>query len=207
VTWTGFGVRWHDTPVTGYLTTMRSEVTAGSGQVLPTTVPPDIVPAWVDPGFTTGPLVRLLNPESLSGARDGPTTVVGPDGSLVAPVFRRVGAAPVPDGFCGFVVPVGQRSLTIPFDDAAPYYRGSMVELGILVGDAERLNLRVTGRDGETSGLLVEDPPELLRGPHRVHALVPVNTAVDAVVLEVETDNTAGVCVTSAQVLTVDPGP
>ncbi|WP_299445415.1 hypothetical protein [uncultured Phycicoccus sp.] len=206
VTWVGFGVRWHDTPVTAYLSAVRSEVTSGTGQVLPTTVPAEIMPGWVDPGFTTGPLVRLLNPASLSGARDGPVEVIGPTGSLVPPTFGRVAAAPVPEGFCGFVVPVGQRSLTIPFDDAAPYYRGSMLELGVLVGDAERLNLRVTGRDGATSDLLVEDPPELLRGPHRIHALVPVDVAVSEVILEVETGNTAGVCVTSAQVLTVGPG-
>ncbi len=207
VTWVGFGVRWHDTPVTPYLTAMRAEVTDGSGQVLPTNVPAGIVPAWVDPGFTTGPLVRLLNPASVSGTRDGVASVVGPDGSLVPPAFTRVAAAPVPPGFCGVVVPVGQRSVSIRFDAPVPYYRGSMVELGVLVGDAERLNLRVTGRDGARSGLLVEDPPELLRGPHRIHALVPVHVAVTEVLLEVESDNTAGVCVTSAQVLTVDAGP
>jgi hypothetical protein len=78
--------------------------------------------------------------------------------------------------------------------------------LGILVGDAERLNISVTGRDGSSSGPLVDNPPELLRGPHRVHALVPYGVAVESVTLTVDTPNTAGVCVTSAQVTTVEPG-
>ena len=67
VTWVGFGVRWHDTPVAGFLATMRSEVRATTGQVVPTPVPAEIVPGWVDPAFTTAPLVRLLNPDALSG--------------------------------------------------------------------------------------------------------------------------------------------
>ena len=53
--------------------------------------------------------------------------------------------------------------------------------LGVLIGDAERLNISVTGRDGNTWGPLVEDPPELLRGPHRIHALVPSGVAVESI--------------------------
>lgn len=203
VTWVGFGVRWHDTPVRDYLATMRAEVTATTGQVLPTPVPPGVVPGWVDPAFTTGPLVRLLNPAALRATLDGTPTIVDASGHLVAARLSRVTAASVPDGFCGLVIPVGSRSATLPLQQVAPYYRASMINLGVLVGDAERLNISVTGRDGSTSGPLVEDPPELLRGPHRIHALVPYGVAVQSVTLSVETPNTAGVCVTSAQVNTV----
>jgi hypothetical protein len=205
VTWVGFGLRWHDATVTDYLATMRADVTTTTGQVLPTMVPPEVIPGWVDPAFTTGPLIRLLNPDALQGTLTDTATVVGPTGGLVAPTFGRVAAASVPDGFCGLVVPVGERSATLPLTRAAPYYRGSMVQLGVLVGDAERLNIWVTGRDGRRSGPLVQEPPELLRGPHRLHALVPNGVAVESVTVTVETPNTAGVCVTSAVVSTVGP--
>lgn len=204
VSWATFTVRWHDTTVQDYLDTMRAEVRTGGGQVLPTTVPSDVVPGWVDPGFTTEPLLRLLSADAVSSAFDGPARVVGPSGALVDPRFDVVARAEVPDGFCGHVLPVGQRELTIPFRADVPYYRGSVVQLGLLVGDAERIDVRVTGRDGTTSEPLVGEPPELLRGPHRVLAQVPSGVAVTAVVVEVETENTAGVCVTSAQVVRVE---
>ena len=206
VTWIGFGVRWHDTPVRPFLAALRSEVATTTAVVLPTTLPVEIMPGWVDPGFTTGPLVRLINPDALRGTLDGTLVVVGPTGSLVPAAIGMVSDADVPEGFCGYVIPVGVRSATLPLEQAAPYFRGSMVNLGILVGDAERLNVSVTGRDGSTSSPLVEDPPELLRGPHRIHALVPYGVAVESVTVTVETPNTAGVCVTSAQVSTVGPG-
>ena len=164
------------------------------------------MPGWVDPGFTTEPLVRLVNPDALNGALDGTLEVVGPTGALVPASLGTVSGADVPAGFCGYVVPVGVPSVTIPLREPAPYFRGSSVMLGILVGDAERLNISVTGRDGSSSGPLVDNPPELLRGPHRIHALVPYGVAVESVTLTVETPNTAGVCVTSAQVTTVEPG-
>ena len=116
-----------------------------------------------------------------------------------------VAQAAVPEGFCGRVLPEGERSVVLPLTSPAPYFRGSAVRLGILVGDAERLNVRVTGRDGDTTGPLVDDPPELLRGPHRIMATIPPEVAVRDIVLEVETPNTNGVCVTSAQVVTVEP--
>lgn len=203
ITWVGFGGRWHETPVRGYLTTLRAEVAGTTGQVLPTTVPAEIIPGWVDPAFTTGPLVRLLNPESLQSTLAGAPMVIDSRGRLVPALLERVGAASVPEGFCGLVIPVGTRSATLPLQPAAPYFRGSMVTMGVLVGDAERLNISVTGRDGSTSAPLVEDPPELLRGPHRIHALVPHGVAVESITLTVETPNTAGVCVTSALVSTV----
>ena len=206
VTWVGFGVRWHDTPVTGFVATMRSDVTTTSSVVVPTTVPAEIIPGWVDPAFTTAPLVRLLNPNALPGHLDGTLEVVGPTGALVPADLGIVADAEVPKGFCGSVVPVGVRSVTLPLKESAPYYRGSRVVLGVLVGDAERLNISVTGRDGTTWGPLVEDPPELLRGPHRIHALVPYGVAVESITLTVDTPNTAGVCVTSAQVVTVGAG-
>ena len=204
LSWVRFGTAWHRSTVPGYLDALRTGLGDRSGQVLPGTVPTDVVPGWVDPAFTTASLVRLLDPDAVSSAFDGPGVVVDASGDLVEPRFGTVASASVPDGFCGYVVPAGERSLRIPLDEAAPYFRGSLVQLGILVGDAERLGVRVVGRDGTVSPPLVPDPPELLRGPHRVLAEVPPDVAVSEVLLDVVTGNTDGVCVTSAQVLTVE---
>jgi hypothetical protein len=207
VSWTTFGVRWHGTTVEPFLATVREEVSATSGQVLPSTVPAEVVPGWVDPAFTSGPLVALLNPDALSAELSGAPEVIGPDGTLVPASLGRVGEASVPEGFCGLVLPVGQRTATVDLMEDAPYYRGSAVVLGILVGDAERLNMRVTDRDGIESAPLVANPPELLRGPHRLIATLPHGAAVRSITVEVETANTNGVCITSAQVVTVAPAP
>ncbi len=206
ITWISFGLRWHDTTVTAYLNAVRHEVPGVTGVLLPTPVPDEVIPGWVESGFTTAPLIELLNPAALASELPGKPSVIGPSGSLAPAGFTRVASAPVPDGFCGAVLDGGEQSITLALPDPAPYYRGSIVTLGLLVGDATRLNVIVTDRDGTVSPPLVQNPPELLNGPHRVYAKVPPGTAVAAITVVVETPNTAGVCVTSAQVETVGAG-
>lgn len=207
VTWVSFGVRWHDTPVREYLANLRADVASATGQVVPTPVPADVVPGWVDPGFTTRPLVMLVNPLAVGAALTGDLSVVDGAGRLVPASFGRVSAATPPSGFCGYAIPAGQQELTIPLSADAAYYRGSVVQVGLLAGDSTRLNLALTGRDGTVSGPLVTDPPELLRGPHRVYALVPTGMAVVAIIVTLGTPNTAGVCITSAQISSVAGAP
>lgn len=204
VTWVGFGLQWHDNPTTAYLANLRADVARTTGRVIPTPVPDSVVPGWVDPGFTTRPLVRLLNEVAAGSELGGDVSVVGETGHLVRSSLGRVGAGTPPEGFCGWALPAGTQQATITLPAAAPYFRGSVVQLGVLVGDSTKLDLAVKGRDGSTSGHLVTDPPELLRGPHRVYALVPPGTAVTDIIVTVTTPNTAGVCVTSAQVSTVE---
>jgi len=197
-------VRWHATEVTAYLAALRDDVSdAPRGGLLPNPVPNEIIPGWVDGAFTTGPLITLLNPSALASELPGRPFVVGPDGAVTGAALARVGAAPTPEGFCGAVLQEGTQSLTLPMPEAAPYYRGAIVTVGGLVGDATRLNVTVTDRDGTVSEPLVQDPPELLRGPYRIYAPVPQGTAVSAISVIVETPNVEGVCVTSAQVETV----
>ena len=92
----------------------------------------------------------------------------------------------------------------------APRGMGSFIGMpvvGLLVGDATRVNVSVESRDGHTSGPLITTPSELLRGPHRIQTLVPYGVAVRAIDIMVETPNVSGVCVTSAQVDTVRAAP
>ncbi len=207
ITWISFGVRWHATEVTAYLAALRDDVSgAAGGGLLPNPVPDEIVPGWVDSAFTTAPLITLLNPSALASELPGRPSVIGPDGAVTGAALTRVSGAPVPDGFCGAVLNEGEQSITLPLADPAPYYRGAIVTLGLLVGDATRVNVVVTDRDGAVSEPLVQDPPELLNGPHRVYAPVPSGTAVASITVVVETPNTAGVCVTSAQVVSVGAG-
>ncbi len=200
----GFGLQWHDNPTTAYLANLRADVARTTGRVIPTPVPDTVVPGWVDPGFTTRPLVRLVNEaaagSALGGGRQRRRRVGAPGAQLAGPAWwagrhRRASAA-------GRSRPASSRPRSRS-PEAAPYFRGSVVQLGVLVGDSTRLDLAVTGRDGTTSGHLVTDPPELLRGPHRVYALVPPGTAVTDIIVTVTTPNTAGVCITSAEVSTV----
>lgn len=203
ISWVGFGVRWHRSPVTPYLATMTDAVAGSRQQILPTALPAAVVPAWVDPELTTEPLLRLLRPDVLRTVVAADPLVVTSDGTLGRARFSVVGSATIPDGFCGRGLPVGVRSTRLELTSAASYYRGSIVSVGLLVGDAVRLDLSVVDRDGRVHGPLVDDPPELLRGPHRIQALVPHGVVVKAIIVEAVTPNTDGVCVTSAQVATV----
>ena len=207
LTWVGFGRTWHDNPSSAYLANLRSDLARTSGQVVPTPVPASVIPGWVDPGFTTRPLVQLVNPAAAGSELGGTVLVVGESGRLAPAVLGRVEAGDPPKGFCGWALPTGEQVLTIDLPRAAPYFRGSVVQLGLLAGDSTKLNVEVTGRDGASSGPLVTDPPELLRGPHRVYALIPFGTAVTSITVRDETPNTAGVCITSAQVSTVGEAP
>ena len=181
VTWVGFGLRWHDTPVTGFVATMRSDVTTTSRwwcrrRSRPRSSPvgstrPSPPHRWC--GYSTRTRFRATS------------TALSRWWARPARWFRQTSpGSPTPRsprGSAALVVPVGVRSVTLPLKESAPYYRGSRVMLGVIVGDAERLNISVTGRDGTTWGPLVEDPPELLRGPHRIHALVPYGVAVESI--------------------------
>lgn len=207
VSWVGFTHRWRNTPVTGYLSAMRGDLERTQGQVLPTPVPDTIIPGWVEPDFTTGPLITLINPGALRDTLEGEAAVVSDAGTLKPVVRGRVGAAAVPEGFCGLVLPARTQRARLVLTADAPYYRGSIVVVGLLVGDATRVNVSVESRDGHTSGPLITTPSELLRGPHRIQTLVPYGVAVRVIDIMVETPNVSGVCVTSAQVDTVRASP
>ena len=152
ITWVGFGMLWHTSVVTAYLEPPhRGAGDDRSGTALP--VPAEIIPGWVDPGFTTGPLVELLNPDALSAELSAAAVRRRPDRFSRGCRARRRSRSDLPDGFCGRVLPAGVRTVTIPLVDDAPYFRGSVVAVGVLIGDAERLNLRVTDRDGRCRDL------------------------------------------------------
>lgn len=204
--WLGFGLRWQQSVARPYLTTMHTAVASTNGQVLPTPLPAEIVPGWVDAELTTAPLIELVNGSALRDTLDGRPSVISDTGELRPAGFGRIANAPVPEGFCGLVLPVGSQGATLQLSREAPFFRGSIVTLGVIVGDATKLNLSVMGRDGRVHGPLVSTPSELLRGPHRIQALVPYGVAVRSVTVHVETPNTAGVCVTSAEVQTVRAG-
>lgn len=206
VSWVSFADRWHANTVTAWLDAVRSGVPRATSPVLPTTVPSEVVPAWVDPTFTTAPLVRLLRPGLGSSVLDAAPLAVADDGRLREARLVAVSssAAPRRGDFCGNAIRPGTQTLDVPLVRPAPYYRGSLLLVGVIVGDATRLDLAVTDRDGRVTQHLTADHPEMLRGPHRVTALVPLDAAVASVRVDVLTPNTAGVCVTSAQVIRVE---
>lgn len=203
VSWVNFGLSWHRTPVKPYLANMREALSGSKEQVLPTALPGAVVPAWVDPDLTTEPLIRLLNPAALRSAMSASPKVITASGELGRARFTRVERASVPGGFCGKGLPAGEQSVSLPLDANASYYRGSIISVGLLVGDAVRINLSVVDDHGQSHGPLVAQPPELLRGPHRVQAMVPRGVVVQAIEVHAATPNTDGVCVTSAEIAAV----
>ncbi|HPK11557.1 MAG TPA: hypothetical protein PLP55_02660 [Phycicoccus elongatus] len=200
ISWIGFGNQWSRTPVTAYLDQLRTTVGAATGPVVPSPLPNAVLPAWVDPSLTTAPLIELVNPGALEPLLGGDARVITDSGALAPVRTQRVLAADIPGGFCGVGIPEGRQSATVNLPSPAQYYRGSIITVGLLAGDATRINLTAIGSDGVVRGPLVSSPPELLRGPHRIYALVPYGTKVATVRVDVVTPNSQGVCLTSVQV-------
>lgn len=204
VSWSGFAERWSANQASGYLATLRLSLEQRPGVVLPSAVPADVVPGWVQADLTTTDLVGLLDPSRLSTVVDSTPLAVAPSGQVRPAVVTTRGRATAPagSGFCGFSRPgTATDWLRVPFDQPVPYFRAAMLRVPVLVNDTVTIRGRVLDRDGRTVDLgpLARDLPG---GPHVLMVLLPYDTAVAA--LDVRVDSPAPLCVPSAEVVTVE---
>ena len=199
VSWFGFANQWHRSTTSGYFAALRSDLTANRGTVLPTPVPNDIVPGWVQPDFSTEALIRLLKPQTPMVLADSTPKVVSADGHLRTATFKTVsnGTRAV-ENFCGNALNPGMTSITIPLSKPAPYYRGAVVLLRILTTDSTQLTVSVVTPHG-TLPAPVTTNPTLQRGPHTIYVPVPYGASVTAVAVS-SSRSSAGVCLPSVAV-------
>lgn len=199
VSWVGFARYWHRSTSTAYLQTLRADLATNRSPVLPTPVPDTIVPGWVQPDFSTSSLVDLLQPGTEMSLVDALPRVVAPDGHLVAgrldPVATAVNTR---EDFCGNPLVAGADAVTIDFAEPVPYFRGSMVELKLLVSDTTRIRVTVTGEDGMSRPAGGASDPYLLRGPHTMTVPVPYTMRLTSVTVS-RTRTAAGICVTGVR--------
>ena len=113
------------------------------------------------------------------------------DSGALARSAPAVLAADIPGGFCGVGIPgtpIGDGEPALP----AQYYRGSIITVGLLARRRDAHQPHSHRRRRVVRGPLVSSPPELLRGPHRIYALVPYGTKVATVRVDVVTPQQPG---------------
>lgn len=202
ISWIGFADRWSQNEGSDYVDTLRATLPRTAGVILPSAVPPEVVPGWVQADLTTSQLVGLLDPRRLSTVVDGTPLAVDDHGRVrrARLTVRGRASAPAGSGFCGFHRPgTSQGWLVVPFDQPVPYYRASMVRVPVLLNDTATVRARVVDPDGRTVDLGVV-APELERGPHVLMLLLPYRT--DVTELQVTIDAMTPLCVPSAEVVT-----
>jgi hypothetical protein len=90
--------------------------------------------------------------------------------------------------------------MTISFAEPVPYYRGSLIELRLLVSDTTRVAVGVTGSDGDQHSIVAPSRPDMLRGPHMMVVAMPYGVRATAVTIT-RSRPSAGVCVTGLSVV------
>ncbi|WP_406831026.1 hypothetical protein ABEG17_18800 [Pedococcus sp. KACC 23699] len=201
VSWVGFANRWHRNSSSTYVEALRTDLATNLAPVVPSPVPVTVVPNWVQPDFSTADLVALLHPTTKTVVFDSAPRLVGPHGRLVTGDLRRVDVAPDErQDFCRHALPAGQSSATINFTQAVPYYRGALLDLGVLVSDTTSITVKVADETGAVSSPRPSVTPQMQRGPHRV--LLPIAPAVRVKSLQITRSRaTADVCLTTVMVV------
>lgn len=201
LSWVGFAHRWHQNSSPSYVEALRTDLTKNLSPVVASPVPVTIVPNWVQPDFSTADLIAILRPTTRTAVFDSAARLVGPDGHLTDGQLKRIAVAPDErSDFCRHALPAGQENATIDFTEAVPYYRGALLELGVLVSDTTSLTVRVIAEDGSVSAPRPGVTPEMQRGPHRL--LLPVMPDVRVKSVQISRSRaSADVCVTTLQVV------
>jgi hypothetical protein len=195
VSWSGFAARWHTSPTTQYLETLRSDLHASQATVVPGPVPAGVIPGWVQPDFLTASLARLMDKTAEVSLADGPRVIADENGRLRPAHLKTLAtAARGSDDFCGNVLHAGDESLSIPFSQPVPYYRGSHLTLRTLVEDTTTLRVSVVGEDGMETEAAPLSQPRLQRGPHTVLVPIPYGVRVSSVTVR-SSQASAAVCV------------
>lgn len=201
LSWVGFAHRWHQNSSPSYVEALRTDLTKNLSPVVASPVPVTIVPNWVQPDFSTADLIAILHPATRTVVFDSAARLVGPDGHLEDGQLKRIAVAPDErSDFCRHALPAGQESATIDFTDPVPYYRGALLELGVLVSDTTSVRVRVIAEDGSVSAPRPAVTPQMQRGPHRL--LLPVQPDVRVRSVQISRSRpSADVCVTTLQIV------
>lgn len=199
--WSRFAVRWHQSTNTRYVENLTTDLATNRAPIVPTPVPDSVVPAWVQPDFSSASLVALLQPGTETALLDSTPRIVDRDGRLVAARIRTLATATnARSDFCGNGLTAGSNTVTVRFDDPVPYYRGALLHLRLLVSDTTRVSATVTGDTGLSTPVVAFSDPELQRGPHTVAFPLPPNVRVSSLTLS-RSRAESGVCLTGASVV------
>jgi hypothetical protein len=206
-----WGREWHRNPSGAFVANVVHDVRAAHGRalVVPTSLPPTVLPWWVEPDFTVEDLVAPLKLPAQFTVLDGVPTAVRSDGHLVPVTEQVVTSSPAQPGFCAYPVPAASTGRVVPFTRGVPYYGDGAVRVGLLVPSRTTVTLAMTYA-GTTTPLVTRRPIVLDRGPHTVLVRIPWPDRTGPLlsgVLVTSTGPSVSLCVTSAQVVVTPPRP
>jgi hypothetical protein len=105
-----FARAWWQNPAGAWTERMRTglELASARPRLVPRTVPPEIVPGWVQPDFLDAPLVALVRPDARFHDANGPQLTLDPTGRPVQAQLLRLGGTP-PATLCTATLQPGAR--------------------------------------------------------------------------------------------------
>lgn len=205
VSWLRWGDAWHDTNSRDYFDSARESIATARGPIVPTSFPDSILPAFFQTDISAADMARSINPRIQTELTNGPAFLVAWDGQVRRAGFYPVGESPRSSGFCGYYLPAGTGSLSVPMTDDVAFRRSSLVQLRVLVGDETHLTVDVEDPDGVRHRVSRPERPTLLRGPQTLVYPVPWQTLVDRVIISAD-EGHPDICVHAASVIVpLDP--
>lgn len=192
---------WWENPTGRWIAHARDSLTNAepNPRTLATPLPDLMMPYWVTPTFPTdGPLLQLLRPDVQLYDGDGTAQVMNIFG-VRSPYFPNILSSTKAAKLCLASIPARTPApIWVSLPKTAPYAVGAQVEVGLLLGEATKVEVTVLTSDGYilTPQRLSDDaiPP----GPHTLHFPVPFGRAISSV--RVQIDSGTANCVTTARV-------
>jgi hypothetical protein len=175
-----FASRWWDNPTGQWIANARLSMVNAEPypRMLATPLPTELMPTWVAVTFPTdAPLLLLLRPDTRF--YDGDSTPKVLDASGVRTAYVPVVSTQTKDaGVClaGLNTPA-----TVRFPKPAVYVPGAQVEIGLLLAEATKIEVKVVTSYGTVLTPQRFSDDELPAGPHRMQFPVPLGQTITAV--------------------------
>lgn len=199
-TWT-YSTKWWDNPTGAWLTNARASLENAEPfpRVLATPLPEAVMPAWVTTQLpTSAPLLLLMRPDIRFHDGDGDAKVMNAAG-MRAPYIPSVLAQSKKVDLClAAMTPGSGEPATVALNQPAVYVPGNQVEVGLLLADPTKVEVKVKTPQGTVLTPQRFSDDELPQGPHTLRFPVPFGQAVSSV--EVSGQNEQPACVTYARV-------
>ena len=196
----GYARQWWLNPTGQWIANARTSLVNAEPypRTLATPLPESVMPSWVSLAFPTdAPLLLLLRPDMRFYDGDEPAKVMNASGvrSSYLPVTL---AQTKKVDLCVTALPPGTAPATVPLLKPSVYLPGAQVELGLLLAEATKVEVKIVTPQGAVIAPQRFTDDELPKGPHVVHFPVPYGQAVSAV--QVVTHGVSISCVAWAKV-------
>lgn len=201
LSWIGFGRYWTDNRTSEFFEELRADLKDRYGPVVPSPLPPILVPTWADPTLSTGTLIQALGPNVDTVVVDHAPGIVIDSGDVGFGRLRRVGGAETPDTFCGIYVRKGTQQVTVHLTKTVSFWRGQLASLDILAGAPNSVTVAAVAPDGTVTSTPPYSPARVAAGPHRIVLPLPYGVDVRSLIVSFDEPNTNDMCIKKADIV------